>query len=82
MYATLGVGAAHDVLIRIAPRDDVDCSDLGDQAFDALRARDSAVDLHRIEFVGPQVGEELTEQGGLAMLFALGAIFRRHPYSG
>jgi preprotein translocase subunit SecF len=31
--------------------------------------------LRRVEFVGPQVGSELTEQGGLAMLFALGAIF-------
>ena len=37
--------------------------------------RDSAVELRRVEFVGPQVGEELTEQGGLAMLIALGAIF-------
>ena len=68
-------GTAHDVLIRIAPRDDVDRSELSNQAFDALRARDSAVDLRRVEFVGPQVGEELTEQGGLAMLIALGAIF-------
>jgi len=32
------------------------------------------LDLRRVEFVGPQVGEELTEQGGLAMLIALGAI--------
>jgi preprotein translocase subunit SecF len=30
--------------------------------------------MRRVEFVGPQVGEELTEQGGLAMLIALGAI--------
>ena len=36
-------GTAHDVLIRIAPRDDVDRSELSNQAFDALRIRDSAV---------------------------------------
>ena len=37
----------------------------------ALRADGTAVDMRRIEFVGPNVGEELTEQGGLAMLVAL-----------
>ena len=68
-------GTAHDVLIRIAPRDDIDKAELSNRALDALRARDSAVELRRVEFVGPQVGEELTEQGGLAMLIALGAIF-------
>ena len=68
-------GTAHDVLIRIAPRDDVDRAELSNRAFDALHARDSTVELRRVEFVGPQVGEELTEQGGLAMLIALGAIF-------
>ena len=68
-------GTAHDVLIRIAPRDDIDKAELSNRALDALRARDSTVDLRRVEFVGPQVGEELTEQGGLAMLIALGAIF-------
>ena len=68
-------GTAQDVLIRIAPREDVDRSELSNRAFDALRAGDSAVELRRVEFVGPQVGEELTEQGGLAMLIALGAIF-------
>ena len=68
-------GTAHDVIIRIAPRDDVNRAELSNRAFDALRARNSQVDLRRVEFVGPQVGEELTEQGGLAMLIALGAIF-------
>ncbi|MEH6568601.1 MAG: protein translocase subunit SecF [Halioglobus sp.] len=35
---------------------------------------DGAVELRRIEFVGPQVGDELREQGGLAMLLALGLV--------
>ena len=68
-------GTAHEVLIRVAPRDDIDRSELSDRALDALRTGDSSVELRRVEFVGPQVGEELTEQGGLAMLIALGAIF-------
>ena len=68
-------GTARDVLVRLAPRDDVDRAELSNRAFDALRAGNPAVDLRRVEFVGPQVGEELTEQGGLAMLIALGAIF-------
>ena len=36
-----------------------------------LAGADAEVEMRRVEFVGPQVGEELTEQGGLAMLYAL-----------
>ncbi|MCP4042130.1 MAG: protein translocase subunit SecF, partial [Gammaproteobacteria bacterium] len=68
-------GTTKDVLIRIAPRADVSQAELGDRIFQALRqADDQQLSLRRVEFVGPQVGEELTEQGGLAMLIALGAI--------
>ncbi len=62
-------GADTDVLVRLpqglSP-------ELGDKVLSVLRA-DSAgdVELRRIEFVGPQVGEELREQGGLAVLLAL-----------
>lgn len=68
-------GTTKDVLVRIAPRDDVEQSQLSDRILDALRAGDLEVEMRRVEFVGPQVGEELTEQGGLAMLIALAAIF-------
>ena len=68
-------GTARDVLVRLAPRDDMDMSQLSNRAFDALSTAHTGIDLRRVEFVGPQVGEELTEQGGLAMLIALGAIF-------
>ena len=44
---------------------------IGEQVLAALRADGTEVDMRRIEFVGPNVGEELTEQGGLAMLVAL-----------
>lgn len=64
-------GSSHEVLIRIAPRDGVKAATIGEQVLEALRADGTVVDMRRIEFVGPNVGEELTEQGGLAMLVAL-----------
>ena len=70
-------GTARDVLVRVAPREDVSKAELSSLVLRALQGADGGVgmQLRRVEFVGPQVGEELTEQGGLAMLFALGAIF-------
>jgi len=60
------------VLVRLAPRDDVDSAELSTKAFAALNeAADGTAELRRVEFVGPQVGDELTEDGGLAMLYAL-----------
>ncbi|CAD5265765.1 SecYEG protein translocase auxillary subunit [Alteromonas sp. 38] len=64
-------GSSQEVLIRIAPRDGVKAATIGEQVLAALRADGTTVDMRRIEFVGPNVGEELTEQGGLAMLVAL-----------
>ena len=64
-------GSSQDVLIRLAPRAGVKSAEVGDQVMIALRANGKTVDMRRIEFVGPNVGEELTEQGGLAMLTAL-----------
>ena len=64
-------GSSQDVLIRLAPREGVKSAEVGDQVMIALRATGKNVDMRRIEFVGPNVGEELTEQGGLAMLTAL-----------
>ena len=64
-------GTSRDVLIRIAPQEGRDRATLSDEVLQALHAADSAVEKRRVEYVGPQVGEELTEQGGLAMLYAL-----------
>jgi preprotein translocase subunit SecF len=64
-------GTSKDVLIRLAPREDLESAELSDRAFRALQALDEGVKLRRQEFVGPQVGDELTEDGGLAMLYAL-----------
>ena len=69
-------GTTRDVLVRVAPREGATQAQVGNEVLNALRAANAGkVDLRRVEFVGPQVGEELTEDGGLAMLIALGAIF-------
>ena len=67
-------GADTDVIIRIPPVDGVDQSDLGTRILSVLREADPEVEPRRSEFVGPSVGEELTENGGLAMLVALFAV--------
>jgi preprotein translocase subunit SecF len=69
-------GTASDVLIRLPPVDDAESgADLGERVLQDLRGVAPGVELRRNEFVGPQVGENLTEQGGLAMLFTLIMIF-------
>ena len=68
-------GTTRDVLVRLAPRDDLSKAELSSDVLRVLEQNGGAdMQLRRVEFVGPQVGEELTEQGGLAMLIALGAI--------
>jgi len=64
-------GTSRDVLIRIAPRADRASAELSEEVLTTLKNADAAVEMRRVEFVGPQVGEELTEQGGLAVLYAL-----------
>nr|VFJ94837.1 MAG: protein translocase subunit secF [Candidatus Kentron sp. LFY] len=68
-------GTTRDVLVRLPPRGDMDKATLSSEVIQGLEAEAGVeLGLRRVEFVGPQVGEELTEQGGLAMLIALGAI--------
>jgi len=64
-------GTSRDVLIRIAPREGKERAQLSEDVLAALRIQDANVEMRRVEFVGPQVGEELTEQGALAMIYAL-----------
>ncbi|SDV03887.1 protein translocase subunit SecF [Pseudomonas mucidolens] len=65
-------GATTDLLVRM-PGDD---PQLGHQVAEALQKVDDGnrASVKRVEFVGPQVGEELRDQGGLGMLLALGGI--------
>lgn len=64
-------GAASDVLIRIPPQAGKESAQISEDVLAALKKQAPGVDMRRVEFVGPQVGEELTEQGGLAMIYAL-----------
>ena len=68
-------GSEQDVLLRLPPQIDQDPNFIRDRLRSLLAADEPEVDLRRVEFVGPQVGEDLTEQGGLAMIFALMMIF-------
>ena len=62
-------GSNLDVLIKVA--DQNGNSSIGDNIFQILEAEGFKGELKRVEFVGPQVGAELRDQGGLGMLVAL-----------
>lgn len=64
-------GSSQDVLIRLASREGVKPSELGDAAIKVLKEADSSAEMRGSSYVSSSVGEELTEQGGLAMLVAL-----------
>jgi len=65
-------GSAKDVLIRVAPRGQDTQANLSEKIVDSLRKNvDEHVEHRRTEYVGPQVGQELVEKGGLAILWAL-----------
>ena len=65
-------GTARDVLIRLPPKGEADPAALSDKVFQTLSdAAEGRVELRRVEFVGPQVGKDLAEQGGLAVLYSL-----------
>ena len=68
-------GAANDVLVRLPPQEGNDQGAIRQQLQDTLTAGGKQVDLRRVETVSPQVGGELAEQGGLAMIIALLLIF-------
>jgi len=65
-------GSIHEVLIRLPIIESQNMAELSNLVVASLQANnETEIDVRRVEFVGPQVGEELTEQGGLAMLYAL-----------
>ena len=71
-FQVVNFGSSLDVLIKIA--DQPGNSSLGDQIFALLSSNSFEGELKRIDFVGPQIGSELRDQGGLGMLVALGMI--------
>jgi len=69
------VDTARDVLIRIAPRPDEDSAELSNAVLELMRGvSDAGVEMRSVDFVGPQVGEELRDRGGIAILVALAGI--------
>ena len=68
-------GADTDVLVRLPPQDGRQPDELREELRSTVAVGTPGVELRRVEFVSPQVGKELTEQGGLAMIIALLLIF-------
>ena len=70
-------GLDTEIVVRIPPREESEGSaELSTDVLQALQSGfEGTVDMRRVEFVGPQVGEELTEQGILAVVYALIGIF-------
>ncbi len=68
-------GADTDVLVRLPPQDGTSPDELRNSLQRTVAEGTSGVDLRRVEFVSPQVGKELTERGGLAMIIAMLLIF-------
>jgi len=66
-------GTAKDVLIRLPASESVKASEISNQVLRALE-NTGELSMRRVEFVGPQVGDELRDDGGLAVLYALVAI--------
>ncbi|HED14806.1 MAG TPA: protein translocase subunit SecF [Gammaproteobacteria bacterium] len=64
-------GTSEDVLIRLPTTAKQSNAKLSNAVMTALRADNAKVEMRRVEFVGPQVGKELADQGTLAMLYAL-----------
>ena len=71
-FQVVNFGSNSDVLIKVADKNGD--SQLGDVIYKFLLEADPSTELKRIEFVGPQIGSELRDQGGLGMLVALGMI--------
>jgi preprotein translocase subunit SecF len=63
-------GTAQQVLIRLPPAQDTNSAKVSTAIIETLGKQTAGIELRRVEFVGPQVGDELTTKGGLAMLFA------------
>ena len=61
-------GTSRDVLVRLPLKTGQSSADLSKKVMDTLSAEDKGVQLHRVEFVGPQVGRELADNGALALV--------------
>ena len=67
--AVQNFGTSRDVLIRLPVKQGLTSAQLSEQVMAELRKDNATVQMRRVEFVGPQVGSELIENGALALLF-------------
>jgi preprotein translocase subunit SecF len=61
-------GSSHDVLIQVPLKQNTMGAKLSEEVVGVLRQGDASVELRRVEFVGPQVGKDLVENGAMALL--------------
>lgn len=64
-------GSSREVLIRLGIHEEYNSDQLSNEILTILRDGGLSVEMRRIEFVGPQIGDELVEDGGLAVLYTL-----------
>ena len=67
-------GTAHDVLIRLPAQKGANSAQMSSRVTEALKAQEDSMVIKRVEFVGPQVGEELAHDGVTALLFVVAGI--------
>ena len=67
-------GSSRDVLIRMHLEKNQSSADLSQKVIGVLKEQDGSAELRRVEFVGPQIGNELVEYGGLALLVTAAGI--------
>jgi len=72
--AVQNFGTSRDVLIRLPLIEGVSSAQLSEHVMELLKAADASATQRRVEFVGPQVGEELYENGGLALIVVAAGI--------
>ncbi|MBL8419501.1 MAG: protein translocase subunit SecF [Dechloromonas sp.] len=70
-YSVQNFGSSRDVMIRLPLKNDQNTSQLGESVMKSLEAEAPGAQLRRVEFVGPQVGKELAENGAMALLLVV-----------
>ena len=70
-YAVQNFGSSQDVMIRLPLKSDQNTNQIGESVMKSLEAEAPGAELRRVEFVGPQVGKELAENGAMALLLVV-----------
>jgi preprotein translocase subunit SecF len=65
------VDSSREIMVRVMPAKGEDINHVSERIVQALKTVDAQAQLRRTDVVGPQVGEELAEKGGLALLFSM-----------